>query len=292
MLGAQPARARGRARAVRGVGHRVLAIVALPLVAGCATRADLYSLDRAVRDQLTEQRRQIQTLQREVERLRADVEEGGGGARGGRSDDRLAQLEARLAALERGAGMPPPPLVPPEGETETESGESTSAVTPTTAPPTTLPPPPPPAGGGDETFQRDASQEEAAAGAANVPERQEFLAAMGLVSAGQCPRAIQALNGFAAKHKESPLADNALYWAARCHAARRDQNQAISKFYEVVTRYPKGDKAAAALWAQGNLFISMGNTPDARIVLGKLIREHPGSEEAARARQKLNELQN
>jgi tol-pal system protein YbgF len=146
--------------------------------------------------------------------------------------------------------------------------------------------------GFDETFRQDVSEAQAAAATEDVPERGEYTAALDLVAAGQCPRAIQALNGFAAKHKESPLADDALYWAARCHAARRDQNQAISKFYEVVTRYPKGNKAAAALWAQGNLFIDIGNTPDARIVLGKLIREHPGSEEAARAREKLNELQN
>jgi tol-pal system protein YbgF len=274
---------------VRRIGHRAAAVVtvglAAGLVAGCATRADVLSLDRAVRDQLTEQRRQIQTLQREVERLRADVEEGGGPGRG-RPDDRVAQLEARIATLERGAGLPPP-LLP--GEEALPPEELPPAAPPTTLPP---PPPPPPAAGGDETFQRDVRQEQAAAGAVNVAERQEYLAALDLVAAGQCPRAVQALNGFAAKHKESPLADNALYWAARCHAARRDQNQAISKFYEVVTRYPKSDKAAAALWAQGNLFIDMGNTPDARIVLGKLIREHPASEEAARARQKLNELQN
>jgi len=285
VLGAQPARPRGSARPVRRIVPRGAALLAAGLAAGCATRGDLLSLDRAVREQLTEQRRQIQTLQREVERLRGDLEEGGS-TPGGRSDDRLAQLEARLAVLERGASMPPPPVVP--GGEEEILGEPPPPAPPTTLPP---PPPPPPPSGGDESFRRDVGQEQAAVAAVNVPERAELEAALDLVAAGQCPRAIQALNGFAAKHKESPLADNALYWAARCHAARRDQNQAISKFYEVVTRYPKGDKAAAALWAQGNLFIDMGNTPDARIVLGKLIREHPGSEEAARARQRLAELQ-
>ena len=297
MLGAESPRARGRARAVKPRDHvarkhravvRTSAVVALGLAAGCASQADLLSLDRAVRDQLGEQRRQIQTLQREVERLRADVEEGGS-ARGGKSDQRIAQLEARIATLERGSSTPPPPVEPPPED------ESTGSTPSTTVPPPTLPPPPPSrptSGGGDEAFQRDVAQEQAAAAAVNVPERGEYQAALDLAASGQCPRAIPALDGFAAKHKDSPLADDALYWAARCHAARRDQNHAISKFYEVVTRYPKGDKAAAALWAQGNLFIEMGNTPDARIVLGKLIREHPGSAEAAQARQKLSELQN
>jgi tol-pal system protein YbgF len=274
------------------IRHRAVAVVTAGLAAavatGCASRADVYSLDRAVRDQIIEQRRQIQSLQREVERLRADVDEGGGGGRG-RSDDRIAQLETRIAALERGAGVAPPPVTPTEEQPPAEG------LPPEEPPPATLPPPPPPppsSMGGDDALRRDVAQEQGAADEADGAERQEYQAAMTMVASGQCPRAVQALNAFAAKHKESPLADNALYWAARCHAARRDQNQAISKFYEVVTRYPKGDKAAAALWAQGNLFIDMGNTPDARIVLGKLIREHPASEEAARARQKLNELKN
>ena len=51
----------------------------------------------------------------------------------------------------------------------------------------------------------------------------------------------------------------------------------------MVTKYPKGDKAAAALWAQGNLFVDMGDSPDARLAFSKLIREYPSSEEAARA---------
>jgi tol-pal system protein YbgF len=107
-----------------------------------------------------------------------------------------------------------------------------------------------------------------------------------------CPRSVPQLNSFASKHKESPLADNALYWAARCYAVRGDQNQAITKFYDVVTRYPKGDKAPAALWAQGNLFVDMGDSPDARLAFSKLIRDYPSSEEAARARKKLSELEN
>jgi tol-pal system protein YbgF len=136
------------------------------------------------------------------------------------------------------------------------------------------------------------AREQAAAGAVNVPERADYLATLDGVARQDCAKAIPQLNGFAGNHRESPLADNAVYWAARCYAVRGDQNQAIAKFYDVVTRYPKGDKAAAALWAQGNLFIDMGDSPDARLALSKLIRDYPSSDEAARARQKLNELEN
>jgi tol-pal system protein YbgF len=259
--------------------------------AGCATRADLMQQDRHVRSMLNEQRKAIDQLRREVERLRADVDEGGGGrARAG--DERVAELERRLALVEHGTPPPPPePLtgetpVPLEGEVPPDAAEPPPEVART--PPTTIPPAPPPV---DDSWRRDVAQEQAAVGTMNVPEKTEYLAALDGVSRKDCASSVPQLNGIASKSKGSALADNALYWAARCYAARGDQNQAISKFYDVVTRYPKSDKAPAALWQQGNLFLQIGDTPDARLALGKLIRDYPNSPEAAQARQKLSEIE-
>jgi tol-pal system protein YbgF len=262
-------------------------VLLLLATAGCATRAELLQQDRQIRGVVREQNRQLQQVQKELERLRAEMEEGGGrrASGGGGGEDRVAQLERRVAQLEAGTGTAPPPAEPtPPGEPESEAPPVANS------PPTTQPPPAP--APEEDAWRRDVAREQSAAGAVDVPERAEYLAALDVVARKECGRGVPQLNSFAAKYRESPLADNALYWAARCHAQGRDQNQAISKFYEVVTRYPKGDKVPAALWEQGNLFIAMGNTPDARIVLGKLIREYPGSDEAARARQRLSELQN
>jgi len=285
VLGSQPAGPLGRPRPVTRVGARV-ALVAALAVAGCATRAELLQQDRQLRGLVQEQRRQLQQMQREVEQLRATVEEGHGGGTSGGSGDRIAELEQRIAQLEaaQGGGTPPSPPEP----------EATPAPPPPTPKPAPAPPPPAAAAAPaeDDAWHRDVAKEQAAAGAINVPERAEYLAILDGLARQECPRTVPALNSFAAKYKDSPLADNALYWVGRCDVLQHDQNQAISKFYEVVTRYPKGDKVPAALWAQGNLFIEMGNTPDARIVLGKLIREYPSSEEAARARQRLSELPN
>jgi TolA-binding protein len=111
---------------------------------------------------------------------------------------------------------------------------------------------------------------------------------------------VSRLNAFAASHKTSPLADNALYWAGRCYILMGDStpqrstdfyNQAIAKFYDLGTTYPEGEKTPAALWEQGQLFLELKDEPDARIVFSRLIRDYPGSPEAARARQKLADLQ-
>jgi tol-pal system protein YbgF len=157
--------------------------------------------------------------------------------------------------------------------------------TPPPQPPAAQPPPP-----AEDAWDHDVARDQQAIAASNAPERAELTPIMDGVARKDCARAVPQLNGFASQKKDSPLASNALYWAARCYALKGDRNQAISKFYDVVTKYPKGNKAPAALWEQGNLFIDIGDTPDARLALGKLIKDYPSSEEAARARKRLTEL--
>lgn len=270
---------------------RAAVVLGLLTLAGCATRADLVNQDRRLRGLLQEQRRQLQSLEREVERLRADVESGGGrGSGGAGTRDRVRELEDRLGALEQDRAPSPPPA---EGETlPPEEGMPTSTTLPSVARPTPTPAPAPPSAPAEDPWRRDVAREQAEAGTVNVPERGAYLQLLDGVAKKDCARAIPQLNSFASANRESPLAANALYWTARCYAASGDQNQAISKFYDVVTRYPKANKAPAALLAQGNLFVSMGDTPDARLALSKLIRDYPNSEEAALARQKLTQLEN
>ncbi len=289
MLGAKPPRPLGHPRPVTA-RTRVVAVGFVAL-AGCATRADLLQQDRQLRKLVLDDQRQVQQVQKELERLRADMEESGGKRKPGAGDDRLTAIEQRLSALEGGRPAPPPEVVPPPTE-----GTATAPASP---PPTTPPPAvasrPPAATSAapaeDDEWRRDLAREQSAAGTVNVPERGDYLGILDAVARKDCARAVPQLNSFAANHKESPLADNALYWAARCYAATGKQNEAISKFYDVTLKYPKGDKAAAALWAQGNMFLDMGDSPDARINFSKLIRDYPNSDEASRARQKLSELE-
>ena len=283
MLGAQSARPFRDPRPVSTGTTRAGLLVALAL-AGCASRAQIMQQDRQLRSILQDQRRQLQEMQRELERLRADVEEGHPQRPGGVPiDDRITTLEQRIAQLERATGTSPGDIVSPAPP----PSPPPVATTPTTIPPVARPP----VAADNDPWRREIAREQASAGAVNVPERAEYLGILDVLARQDCARAVPQLNSFVSSHKDSALADDALYWAARCYALKGDQNQAVAKFYDVVTRYPKGDKAAPALWAQGNLFVDMGDSPDARLAFSKLIREHPGSEEAARARQKLSELE-
>jgi TolA-binding protein len=286
VLGPQSARAFRHPRPVTG-GLRRAALAAMVLAtAGCASRADLMVEDQRLSRMLADQRRDIVALQKEVERLRGDLEQGGGrhGGAAGDVEERLSELERRLGttggapspadgADGREAAPPPPPTPQPAPQVARET------------------PPPAPAPPTADDWDRDVARALASASASNAPDKGEFTQILDGVAHKDCAKAVPQLNSFAASRKDSPLADDALYWAARCYALRGDNNQAISKFYDVVTKYPKGDKVAASLWEQGNLFIDIGDTGDARLALGKLIKDYPNSEEAARARRRLTELE-
>jgi TolA-binding protein len=297
------------------------------LAAGCATRADLLDQEKRFRGLVVQQNRSLQQVKREVERLRADVEEGRG-PRGSRSSagsgeltperERIVELEQKIQRLESGSqeiGMTPdpslsgfpegspiappptlgeaPPPVPgapaPSAGAPAPGAQPPEQLASATPPPTAPAPPPPPAV--DDEWRREVAQDQAVAGTINVPERADYLSALQGLSRGDCMQAGSQLSGLTSRSRGSPLADNALYWQARCAAARGDNNRAVTEFYDVVTRYPKSDKAPAALWQQGMLFLRMGNAPDARLALSKLIKDYPASSEASRARQKLVELE-
>jgi TolA-binding protein len=295
-------------RWTRRAGVAAVAVV----IAGCATRADLLDQERRVRGLIQQQNRSIELVKREMERLRADVEEGHHPRMAGEvspEQRRITDLQKQVEQLQSGSqqiGM----TLDPNGQSTTEPSDTGAApleplaggaaplpgdTTPSTAPqvaaapPPTLPPPPPPPAVDDE-WRREVAQDQAVASTVDVPERSDYLSALQGLSHGDCAKAGPELSAITSRSKGSPLADNALYWEARCHALRGEQNQAVTTFYDVVTRYPKGDKAPAALWQQGKLFLRMGDAPDARLALSKLIKDYPASAEASLARQKLAEL--
>jgi TolA-binding protein len=276
-----------------------VALVLLVGSAGCVTQGQLLQRDQQIMRLLREQRRQIDGVQRELESLRGELEQGGTPRRSGGSplDQRVTTVEDRLTKLE--GGTPPAPAVGPDGLPVAPPPDGVALTPPAAEPPATEAPPPPP-GKLSGDWDQAVAAERSSVASVDVPERGDFDAIMGTLAQRDCGPAVSRLNAFAAAHKTSPLADNALYWAGRCYVLMGDStpqrstdfyNQAIAKFYDLGTTYPEGEKTPAALWEQGQLFLEMGDEPDARIVFSRLIRDYPASPEAGRARQKLADLQ-
>jgi tol-pal system protein YbgF len=260
----------------------VLGCIALVALAGCATRADLVEVQkdqRAVRALLADQQVAVDGLRRRMDMLRSEVSEPGRGGRRMASPEvarQLIDLEARVTALEQArATGAQPGATPPGAEVEHPPPEAMPLPTPTA--PKVLSP-----------QEAALAKEEAAAQGARVDG--DFREGLSLVGQGQCTQAVPKLRDFIRKNQKSDFADNAQYWIGACYYGQRDYSRAIVELNDLVLKYPKGDKVPAALLMMADAFADSGDKIDARLVLQKLMSQYPQTEEAGRARQKLQSL--
>jgi tol-pal system protein YbgF len=274
-------------------------LIGLVPLAGCATRADLLQVkqdQREVRALLADQQVAVEGLRRRLEMVR-DTSDSPGGRRGGALPNevkqRLNDLDARVNALEQArASAPAPPLpaaaidrIPLEpgrpGEAPPARPGEPPAIKPAEAPPPAAAKPSSPQ---DVALARE---ESALQGVRVDPDYRE---ALELIRQGQCSQGVPKLRDFLRKNPKSDLADNAQYWIGSCYYGQHDYNRAIIELNEVLLKYPKADKVPAALLMLADAFADSGDKIDARLILQKLLSDHPRTEEAERGRQKLQSL--
>ena len=253
---------------------------------GCASRADLLRVKQDQRDAralLADQQVAIDGIRRRLDALRGEM---AGGSRGGRRAapasgelaDRLRELEARVAFLEQGPTVTPgPALLTGEGIQPPPAGEPLrSPDLRPTAPPQPLSP-----------IEAALAKEDAALQGRSETDYRE---ALQLVKQGQCTQAVPKLRDYIRRNPKSDFADNAQYWIGNCYYSQQDYNRAIIELNEVLLKYPKADRVPPALLLLADSFADSGDKIDARLILQKLVSDHPRSEEAERARQKLQTL--
>lgn len=310
---------RGFIRRPSARSPRVAGAIGLALtVAGCATQADLREQERKLSGLIERQSRSVDELRREIEALRQQTAPRGSQAPTRTPVGKAATRPAKDKVATPGETLPPSAEIgmtlSPEGVSTEEPGPSGGQVAAVPAPAPSAPdaataspeaPAAPAAAPGesaapaatvprppamDEDWKREVAQDRAVASTTGAPERAQYIKSLEGLEKGDCSKAIPGLKSVSSGAKGSPLSDNAIYWQARCLAARGDQRKAVSRLNEVVARYPKSDKAPAALWEQGQLQLRAGNSSAARGSFARLIRDYPASAEAGRARRKLAEL--
>ena len=107
---------------------------------------------------------------------------------------------------------------------------------------------------------------------------------------GNYDLAIEGFREFLSGNANSDLADNASYWVAESLFSQKKYREAIEQFDSVVNRYPKSDKVPGALLKKGYAYINFGEKAQGVVQLQYVLHEHPKSQEAALARQKLKQL--
>ena len=107
---------------------------------------------------------------------------------------------------------------------------------------------------------------------------------------GNFDLAIEGFRDFLAQSANSDLADNASYWIGESLFSQKKYREAIGQFDAVVNKYPKSDKVPGALLKKGYAYINVGERAQGVVQLQYVLHEHPKSQEASLARQKLKQL--
>ena len=239
-------------------------VLALPLVTGCVTVAD------------------FRKVQRDVVDLKRNAAQSGGEA----PRERLAELAARIDALEQesellrgrlevtehrvGEALREARAARQEGATEAvESGATTPGDGAA------------PAGEGGEGGNPMLSEELAA-----------YKAARSTWSSSDWEVCVDRLGEFLQTYPSSVYADDAAYWRADCYFQQGNYKKAILRFDDVVVRYPNGNKAPDALYREGEALLRLGPayTTAARKAFERVLAEYPGSDRATEASQQLKLL--
>jgi tol-pal system protein YbgF len=107
---------------------------------------------------------------------------------------------------------------------------------------------------------------------------------------GNWDLAISGFREFLEENAQSDLADNASYWIGESFFSQQKYREAIQQFDEVITRYPRSDKVAAALLKKGYSYLETGERAQGIVQLQYVVHEHPSTAEANLARQRLRAL--
>src|SRR5262245_25411991 len=237
-------------------------------VAGCATQADLLQQERKMTGLIEQQSRSIDSLRNEIEALR-DERNPRGTAAPGRPPVARTPFRAKEKSKVTDTPLPssPPPMAPNQPIGETPAPESREDARPSAAPseamaavpPAAAATPPPAAepapagsaapgepGSADADWRREVAQDRAVASATGGPERAQYVKSLEGLEKGDCAKAIPGLKAVSASSKGSPLTDNAMYWQARCLAARGDDRKAVAGAKEGPGRDATRDTARGA----------------------------------------------
>jgi tol-pal system protein YbgF len=107
---------------------------------------------------------------------------------------------------------------------------------------------------------------------------------------GNYDLAIEGFRDFLTTNKVADLADNAEYWIGESLFSQKKYRESIEQFDTVVSQYPRSDKVPGALLKKGYAYINIGERAQGIVQLQYVVHEHPRSQEAGLARQKLKQL--
>ena len=125
-----------------------------------------------------------------------------------------------------------------------------------------------------------------------IPDPEElYNSAYSKLSQGDFQDARKEFKKFLELFPQTEYSDNAQFWIGDCYYREKRYEEAILEFEEVIKRFPHGNKIPDALLKQAFSFIAINDTNSAKLILQKIINQHPTSAQAEIANNKLRTLQ-
>ncbi|MDZ7802838.1 tol-pal system protein YbgF [Thiohalophilus sp.] len=121
-------------------------------------------------------------------------------------------------------------------------------------------------------------------------EQEAYQEAFNLLRELEYDKAIDAFDRFLQNYPDGRYAHIARYWLGEANYARRNFQQAIVHYQNLIDRYPDSPKVAEAMLKIGYSHNQLEAYTAARDVLEKLIASHPGTTEASQARNLLQKI--
>lgn len=99
------------------------------------------------------------------------------------------------------------------------------------------------------------------------------------------------MSEFIKKYPDNTLAGNAQFWIGETYYAENDYTDAILAYEDLLQKYKGHNKIPSALLKQALAFLELGDEKAARGILKELAANHPDSEQAKTAKDKLAGLE-
>ncbi len=124
----------------------------------------------------------------------------------------------------------------------------------------------------------------------NISPQEAYAMAYNDYLQGNYDLAVESFKLYLRQFPDSPLSDNALYWVGECHFSKKQFQEAIDAFDELIMSYPQGDKVAAAFLKKGFSYQELGKKEEALAAYRILTTKYPLEEETKIALAKIKEL--
>ena len=251
------------------------------IAAGCATRASVQDIQTdvgKVRAEVTEVRLAQDLVSADLARVLAELRSID--VRGAETQQTLrdaaseiVKLRARLQTTEdelrQGRVAQSPRPATPSAPATTAPPAPIVRAPAVTTPPAALPAP---------------SQTDAAREPRDEAAEQAFAAALTTFRAREHGQAVLDFMDFVARYPKHSLAPRAQYWIGEAYYIQRDYPQALIEFNRVLEMAPMAPSAADALLRIGMCHANLREPAPAAAAWQRVMREHPRSDAAGRAR--------